>query len=103
LQRLVDHRSVNPRPLIRVLGAENYKVNRDAEIAESFAKSHKLCSAAFQLGLNDKQIQIAVRTSLTSGARAEKDHRGMGRRSSEATARLRNQSLVSHGRSQSEA
>lgn len=78
MQCLVDHASANLGPLIRVLGAKDYEVDRNAEIAERFAESHELRSAALQLGLDDKQIQIAVGPTLASGPRAEQDHLGVG-------------------------
>jgi hypothetical protein len=99
MQRLVDHASANLRPLICVLGTENYEVDRDAEIAESLAESYELRSTALQLRLNDKQIQVAVGTTLATGARAEEDHLGTRRSSRKTTASLRNESLVSHSHS----
>src|ERR1700749_3357095 len=74
LHRLVDHGSANPSPLICVIGAENHEIDRNAEITESFTESHELCAAAFQVRLDDKQIQIAIGATLAPGAGAEKDH-----------------------------
>ncbi len=56
LQCLVDHGSANPSPLVRVLGAENYEVDRNTEITEGFAKPHELRSATLHLGLDDKKV-----------------------------------------------
>src|ERR1700746_2008983 len=96
LHRLVDHGSANPSPLIRVIRAKNHEIDRNAEIAESFTESHELRAAAFQVGLDDKQIQIAVGTTLAPGARAEKDDRGVWSGRGKTAARLSNQGLVSH-------
>src|SRR4051794_38798139 len=94
MQRLVDHASANPGPLVCVLGAEDYEVNRDAEIAEGFAKSHELRSAALQLRLDDEQIQVAVGTTLASGARAKKDYPRSRCGVGQATACLLDKCLV---------
>jgi hypothetical protein len=96
LHRLVDHGSANPSPLIRVIGAENHEIDRNAEIAESFTESHELRAAAFHFGLDDKQIQIAIGATLAPGARAKKDHRGIWSSCCKTAARLSNQGLVSH-------
>src|SRR3954462_8779837 len=60
LHRLVDHGPANLSPLIHVIGAENYEIDRNTEIAEGFTKSHELRPAALQFRLDDQQIQIAV-------------------------------------------
>src|SRR5689334_14041090 len=96
LHRLVDHGPTDPSPLICVVGAENYEIDRDAEIAESFTESHELRPAGFQFRLDDKQIQIAIGATVAPGARAEKDHRGVWSSRGETAARLSNQGLVSH-------
>src|SRR3954467_9233753 len=64
LHRLVDHGSANPSPLIRIIRAEDDEINRNADIAEGFTESHELRAAAFQVRLDDKQIQIAVGATL---------------------------------------
>src|ERR1044072_4674141 len=96
LHRLVDHGSTNSSPLIRVIGAENHEIDRNAEIAKSFTESHELCAATFQVGLDDKQIQIAIGATLAPCARSEKDHRGIWTRRGKTAGRLSNQGLVSH-------
>jgi hypothetical protein len=90
VQRLVDHASANLSPLVRVLGAENYQVDRDTEIADSLAESHELGAATLQLGLDDEQIQVAVGSTLASGAGAEQDHLGVGSGCRKTAASLSN-------------
>ena len=54
MQRLADHGPANLSPLICVLGAQDYEINGNTEVAESFTQPHKLRSATLQLGLDDK-------------------------------------------------
>src|SRR5205085_9886970 len=96
LHRLVDHGSANPSPLICVILAEDDEIDRNADIAEGFTESHELRPAAFQVRLDDEQIQIAVGATLAPSARTEKDHRGVWSCRSETATGLGNQGLVSH-------
>ena len=96
LHRLVDHGPANPSPLICVVRAEDDKIDRNADIAEGFTESHELRAAAFQIRLDDQQIQIAVGTTLAPRAGAEKNHGGVGGCRRETATCLDNQGLVSH-------
>jgi hypothetical protein len=73
----MDHGPANSSPLICVIRAEDNEIDRNANIAKSFTESHELRATAFQLRLDDQQIQIAIGASLTPGAGPEKDHRGV--------------------------
>jgi hypothetical protein len=94
----LTHASANLSPLVRVLGAEDYEVDPNAEIAESLAESHELRSAALQLRLDDEQIQIALGAAFAAGTRAEQDHLGVGSGCGQATGSLRNEGLIGHER-----
>lgn len=96
MQRLVDHAPGNPSPLVCVLGAENYEINRNSKITQSFTKPHELRSAALQLGLDDEQIQVAIGTTLASGARAKKNYPRSRCGVGQATACLLDKCLVIH-------
>lgn len=85
--------------LVRVLGAEDNEVDRNAEVAECFAESYELRSATLQLGLYNEEIQIAVGTPLASGAGAEQDHLGIGSSGGETAACLLDERLVSDSHS----
>lgn len=106
VQRLVDHGSANLGPLVRVLGAEDYEVDRNAEIAKGLAESHEFRAAAFQLRLDNEQIQVTVRTALAPGTRAEQDHLGIGSGFVVSAARLespKGSAGFDHGQSSSSA
>src|SRR3954462_13002083 len=89
LHRLVDHGPANTSPLICVIRAEDDEINRNADIAEGFTEPHELRAAAFQIRLDDEQIQIAVGATLAPSARAEKDHSCVRSCRSETATHLR--------------
>ncbi len=88
MQRLIDHASANPGPLICILGTEDYEVDRDAKIAKSLTEPHELRSATLQPRLYNEQIQVAVRTALAARTGAEQDHLGVGRGCGQTTGSL---------------
>jgi hypothetical protein len=92
----MDHGSAYPSPLICVIRTEDDEIDWNADIAEGFTESNELRAAAFQVRLDDEQIEITVGTTLAPSARAEKDHRGVGGCCRETATRLDNQGLVSH-------
>lgn len=92
----MNHGPADPSPLICVISTENDEIDRNANVAEGFTESHELRAAAFQVRLDNEQIQITIGATLAPGTRAEKDHLGAWSCRSETATRLGNQSLVSH-------
>lgn len=73
-QGLVNHRALHPSPLLNVVSIDNDEVDRDSEPSQSLPQADELRAPTPHLGLNHKQVEIAVMLSVTSGMRAKQDH-----------------------------
>jgi hypothetical protein len=65
-ERLVDHAAANLSPLLCVVGADDHKVDGDAEVPERFTEPHELRAAALQVGLDREPAEPAAVMSTIS-------------------------------------
>lgn len=95
-QHLIEHRALEVAPFVDVGNRNDNEVDGNAHIAERLAEPDELGAAAFDLGLDDKEVQVAVGAAFTSGPRAEQDHPGIGRCRGQTATRLGDQFLAGH-------
>jgi hypothetical protein len=63
----------NVAPLVDLPPPIDHQVNCHAEPSQLLADLSVLLSAPIEVGLDDEQVQIAIRTRIASGPRAEEN------------------------------
>jgi hypothetical protein len=73
-QRRADEAAADFTPLTDALLAENDHVGREHQAAQSPTQTHRLLEEILHSRLDHKEVQVAVRASLSPRVGAEEDH-----------------------------
>jgi len=90
----MDEASSHAAPAIRVLATDDDDIDRHSEVAQRAMEAHRLLGLVVNLGLDHKEIDIAVRAGRATRMRAEQNHLRIGRGLGQAASRLGDQGLV---------
>ena len=83
-------------PPISVVAADYDDIGRKPKVTQRAMETHGLLGLIGDLGLDNQEIDVAVRIGLAPGVGAEQDHLRVRRSGSQAASRLGNQSFVDH-------
>ena len=90
----MEKRARHAAPLVRLALPIDDQVDGDIETSQLPAEAPVLLTATPEIRLDDQQIQIAVRSSLTPCPRPEENDLGVGGSRGKATSSLFDQSLI---------
>lgn len=83
-------------PSVGVLAAHDDDIGRQAQIAQGAMKANRLLSLVSDLRLHDQEVDIAVRSRISTSVGAEQNDLGVRSSRSQAAPGLSNQGLVNY-------
>jgi len=92
----VDNATAHISPAIGVLATDDDDIGWQTQIAQRAMEANRLLSLVGDLWLNDKEVDIAVKSCLPTGVGAEQDHLGIRSGRSQAAPGLGNHGFVYH-------
>jgi len=84
----MDKPTAHLAPSFHVVPADDDDISRHPKVAQDAMEPHRLLGFVVDLGLNDKQVDIAMRIGPTTRVRTEQNHLCIGCGGSQAASRL---------------